>query len=73
MPLDPCPHCEGGGELMSNPSFPRDPQRDEYHRCPFCGGSGVMCDELEDAAWAELEKRSPAALVDLVNDMRRAA
>ena len=72
MSLDPCPHCDGAGEIGFNRSWPRDPQRDEYARCPFCGGSGVMCGELEDEAWRELEKRSPDALVDLINERRAA-
>ena len=55
MDLPPCTHCDGAGEIGDNPTFPRDPQRDVYHRCPWCGGSGVEPSPEEDLMWQEKE------------------
>jgi DnaJ-class molecular chaperone len=43
--LSACRTCGGSGEMWSNPQGMgpfRDPQLDEPHPCPTCGGDGAV-------------------------------
>ena len=56
--MSPCRFCDGKGETAHNDRAPRDPQRDVYRRCAWCGGSGRGPSVEEDVAWTELSRRS---------------
>ena len=53
----PNPDCRGTGEVWHNPTWRKDPQYDEPHRCPTCRGDGLVSrDEIEAADEAERER-----------------
>ena len=36
-----CSTCDGAGDIFTNPTWNNDPQFEEDHPCPACGGAGV--------------------------------
>jgi DnaJ-class molecular chaperone len=36
-----CETCGGAGDIFTNPTWNNDPQFEEDHPCPSCGGAGV--------------------------------
>ena len=66
---EPCPECEGSGQVWVGTRLPGYPRANNYRPCPICHGTGrIKTPGLEDRL---LPVVGPIALADMRANLRR--